>query len=142
MSEARNGDTVKIHYTGTLADGSQFDSSREREPLELTVGAGKVIPGFERAVVGMGVGESRTVTIDAADAYGPRQEQLLQEVPRSVIPADIELSQGLMLHAQGPDGQTVNFTVIEYDDQKVLVDGNHPLAGRDLTFELELVAIV
>ena len=141
MSEATNGDTVKVHYTGTLADGSEFDSSRGREPLQFTLGAGNVIPGFDQAVLGMVVGDARTVTIPSENAYGPRQEQLMQDVPREAIPSDIELTPGLVLHAQGPQGQTVNFTVVNFDDSNVRVDGNHPLAGQDLTFALELVAI-
>ena len=141
MSEAKHGDTVKVHYTGTLSDGTQFDSSQGREPLEFTLGAGSVIAGFDDAVTGMAVGEAKTVIIPADQAYGPRHDQLLDSVPREAIPADIDLVQGMVLHAQGPDGQELSFTVVEFDDERVKVDGNHPLAGLDLTFALELMEI-
>ncbi len=141
MSQAKSGDTVKVHYTGTLADGSQFDSSQGRDPLEFTLGAGNVIPGFDQGVTGMAVGETKMIHIPVAEAYGPRHDHLTQDVPRSAMPADVELEPGMVLHAQGPEGQTLNFTVVEFDDQSVKVDGNHPLAGKDLTFALELVSI-
>ncbi|KXX63731.1 FKBP-type peptidyl-prolyl cis-trans isomerase [Marichromatium gracile] len=141
MSEAKLGDTVKIHYTGTLEDGTQFDSSVGREPIEFTIGAGGIIPGFEEAVKGMSVGENKTVTIPPAQAYGEYRPEMTQEVPRSAIPADIDLHEGMVLHAQGPDGQHVSFTVKAFNDEQVTIDGNHPLAGKDLTFALELVSI-
>jgi peptidylprolyl isomerase len=141
MSQAKSGDSVKVHYTGTLTDGTQFDSSQSRDPLEFTLGAGNVIPGFDQGVTGMAAGDTKTIHIPAEEAYGPRHDHLTQDVPRSAMPADIELEQGMVLHAQGPEGQTLNFTVVEFDDQAVKVDGNHPLAGKDLTFALELVAI-
>ncbi|MFP4246839.1 MAG: FKBP-type peptidyl-prolyl cis-trans isomerase [Halochromatium sp.] len=141
MSEAKSGDTVKVHYTGTLADGTEFDSSRGQEPLEFTLGEGQMISGFEDAVLGMAPGENKTVTIVSDEAYGERNEAMVQQVPRSAIPPEIELSEGLLLQAQGPDGETLRFTVADFDDDEVTVDGNHPLAGRDLTFQLELVQI-
>jgi len=141
MSQAKSGDSVKVHYTGTLADGTQFDSSQGRDPLEFTLGAGNVIPGFDQGVTDMAAGDTKTIHIPAEEAYGPRHDHLTQDVPRSAMPADIELEQGMVLHAQGPEGQTLNFTVVEFDDQTVKVDGNHPLAGKDLTFALELVSI-
>jgi peptidylprolyl isomerase len=141
MSQAKSGDTVKVHYTGTLDDGTQFDSSQGGEPLEITLGSGNIIPGFENAVLGMSAGDTKTVTIPSDHAYGPRNDNLTQEVPRNVIPDDIELAQGMLLHAQGPDGQTVSFTVLSFDEESVRIDGNHPLAGQDLTFALELVEI-
>ncbi|KAA6182994.1 peptidylprolyl isomerase [Thiohalocapsa marina] len=141
MSEAKSGDTVKVHYTGTLADGTQFDSSRGGTPLEFTLGQGNVIAGFEDAVLGMAEGQQKVITIPCDQAYGERNDQMLQTVPRSAIPEDIELAVGLMLHAQGPAGEVVNFTVAEFDGESVTVDGNHPLAGQDLTFDLELVQI-
>ena len=141
MSQARNGDTVKIHYVGTLEDGTLFDSSQGRDPLELTLGGGNVIPGFETAVIGMSAGDNKTVTIPVDQAYGPRHEHLTREVPRATIPDDIELAEGMVLHARGPEGQTLSFTVVSFDDAAVQIDGNHPLAGKDLTFALELVAI-
>jgi len=142
MSAAKTGDTVKVHYTGILEDGTQFDSSRGSEPLQFTLGGGRILPGFEIAVEGMIVGGTKTIYLPAEDAYGPYREDLTQEVPRSVIPGDIELAEGIILHAQGPDGQTLHFTVVNFDDQKVKIDGNHPLAGKDLTFELELMELV
>ncbi|NBC49146.1 MAG: peptidylprolyl isomerase [Gammaproteobacteria bacterium] len=141
MSEAKTGDTVKVHYTGTLTDGTQFDSSRGQEPLEFTLGQSQMIGGFEEAVVGMSQGENKTVTIPSTEAYGERNESMVQQVPRSAIPPEIELAPGLMLQAQGPDGETLRFTVADFDEESVTVDGNHPLAGRDLVFELELVEI-
>jgi len=141
MSEAKTGDTVKVHYTGTLADGSTFDSSRGQEPLEFRLGEGNMIAGFENAVLGMALGERKTVTIPCEQAYGERNPQMSQSVPRSAIPDDIELAEGTVLHAQNPEGQTIRLTVAAFDDENVTVDGNHPLAGQDLIFSLELVAI-
>jgi FKBP-type peptidyl-prolyl cis-trans isomerase 2 len=141
MSEAKTGDTVKVHYTGTLADGSEFDSSRGHEPLEFMLGQGNMIAGFENAVLGMALGEQKTITIPCEQAYGERNPQMTQSVPRSAIPDDIQLAKGAVLHAQNPEGQTIRFTVAAFDDEQVTVDGNHPLAGQDLIFDLELVAI-
>ncbi|MEN8180602.1 MAG: peptidylprolyl isomerase [Pseudomonadota bacterium] len=141
MSAAKTGDTVKVHYTGTLTDGSQFDSSRGGEPLEFTIGSGQLINGFNTAVDGMSVGDSKTVTIPSDQAYGARNPDMVQVVPRSAMPADLELDKGMVLSANSPDGQSLNFTVVEFDDEKVTVDGNHPLADQDLTFDLELMAI-
>lgn len=141
MSQAKNGDTVKVHYVGTLTDGTLFDSSQGREPLEFTLGSGNVIPGFENALVGMSAGEGKTVTIPADEAYGQRHEHMIREVPRASIPDEIELADGMVLHAQGPEGQTLSFTVESFDDETVKIDGNNPLAGKDLTFALELVEI-
>lgn len=141
MSTAKSGDTVKVHYTGTLSDGTQFDSSRGREPLEFTIGSGQLISGFDLAVDGMTVGETKTVTIPSDQAYGERNPEMQQVVPRSAIPNDIELEEGMVLSANGPQGQTLRFKVVGFDQEKVSVDGNHPLAGKDLTFDLELVSI-
>lgn len=141
MSEAKSGDTVKVHYTGTLTDGTEFDSSRGQEPLEFTLGQGQMISGFEEAVVGMTLGENKTITIPSDEAYGERNDAMVQQVPRGAIPPEIELAEGMLLQAQGPDGETLRFTVADFNEEEVTVDGNHPLAGRDLTFELELVQI-
>ncbi len=141
MTQAKSGDTVKVHYTGTLADGTQFDSSRGGEPLEFQLGAGQLIPGFENAVAGMSVGDTKTVTIPSEEAYGPHRPEMVQQFPRKDIPDSIELAPGITLMAQDPEGNTVRLTVVEFDDQTVTMDANHPLAGKDLTFELELVAI-
>ena len=141
MSEAKSGDTVKVHYTGTLNDGSEFDSSRQRDPLEFTIDSGQVIAGFNEAVTGMAVGDSKSVSIPASQAYGEHNPEMVQDVPRSAIPPDIDLHQGMILSARNPDGRNLNFKVIEFDEESVKVDGNHPLAGEDLNFELELVEI-
>jgi len=142
MSRPAPGATVRVHYTGTLPDGTQFDSSRGGEPLEFTLGEGRLINGFEQAVEQMALGEQRTVNITAQDAYGPRYDELLQSVPRSAIPEEIELHEGLALQGSAPDGHAMRFTVIEFDAEQVTLDGNHPLAGEDLVFEIELLEIV
>lgn len=141
MSQAKAGDTVKIHYTGTLDDGTQFDSSEGREPLEFELGSGQVIPGFEKAVDGMAVGDSKQVNIPPEDAYGPRHEQMIQEVPKSALPDDLEPEIGMGLQAQGQDGQVLNLTVSAVGEDSITVDGNHPLAGKALNFDLQLVEI-
>ena len=139
MSQAKSGDTVKIHYTGTLDDGTQFDSSSGREPLEFTLGSGQVIPGFEQAVEGMAVGDSKSVNIPPEEAYGPRHEQMIQEVPKTALPEDLDPVEGMALQAQGGDGKVINLTVTAVQDESITVDGNHPLAGKALNFDIELV---
>ena len=141
MSAAKAGDKVRIHYTGTLNDGSTFDSSAGRDPLEFTVGSGQVIPGFDTAVTGMAVGEKKTVTIPADQAYGQPDPRAVQVIPRDNIPVDIPLEVGLQLQASGPDGQVMVVTVKEITETEVTLDANHRLAGEDLTFALELVEI-
>jgi peptidylprolyl isomerase len=141
MTQAKSGDTVRIHYTGKLSDGTEFDSSSGREPLEFSLGAGQVIPGFDNAVDGMSVGESKTVTIPPEEAYGQKHEQLVQDVPKSALPDDIKPEVGMRLQSQTPDGQTLHLVVTEVEAEKITVDGNHPLAGEDLTFDIELVEI-
>lgn len=141
MSTAKKGDNVSIHYTGTLNDGTKFDSSEGREPLAFVLGSSQIIPGFSDAVEGMSVGESKTVTISSDKAYGERSPEMVQEIPRSNIPEDIELVEGLALSASGPEGQQINFKVISFNDDTVTLDGNHPLAGQELTFALELISI-
>ena len=142
MTQAKSGDTVRIHYTGTLDDGTQFDSSAGRDPLEFALGAGHVIPGFDNAVDGMAVGENKTVTIPPDEAYGQRHEQLVQQVSRSALPDDIEPAVGMQLQSQSPEGQTMMLVVTEVEDESITVDANHPLAGQALTFAIELVEIV
>jgi peptidylprolyl isomerase len=141
MAQAKTGDTVKIHYSGTLSDGTQFDSSAGRDPIEFAVGAGAVIPGFEKAVEGMAVGESKTITIPPEEAYGPHHEQLVQDVPASALPEGLTPEVGMQLQGTGGDGQTMNFTVTSVNDESITVDGNHPLAGQELNFDIELVEI-
>lgn len=139
---AQAGDTVKIHYTGILDDGSQFDSSQGREPLEFTLGSGQVIPGFDAGVTGMEVGESKTVRIPAAEAYGEKRDDMMLEVNREQIPAEIDVELGMGLALQGPDGRPTSVTVADISEDTVTLDANHQLAGEALTFELELVEIV
>jgi len=141
MSQAKTGDNVQIHYTGTLDDGSQFDSSEGREPLAFVLGSGQVIPGFDQAVDGMAVGEKKTVRLESAEAYGERHEEMVQEVPKSALPDDMEVEMGMPLQAQGPDGQVMNLVVTGVSEESIVVDGNHPLAGQALTFAIELVSI-
>lgn len=141
MSQATTGDKVKIHYTGTLEDGKQFDSSEGREPLEFELGAGQVVPGFEKAVSGMAVGESKSVTIAPEDAYGQRNDQAVQEVPKTALPEELVPEAGMMLQAQNQDGQAVQLTVVAVDDETITVDANHPLAGKTLNFDISLVEI-
>ncbi len=142
MAAVKSGDKVRVHYTGTLADGSQFDSSRERAPLEVNVGSGETIPGFETALVGMEPGDTRTVTIVAAEAYGDRDEERIISVRRNALPDDIQLQIGQMLDMSTSEGGRVLVTVAAFDEETVSLDANHPLAGHDLTFELELVEVL
>lgn len=141
MATAKSGDTVRVHYTGRLDDGTVFDSSREREPLEFTVGSGQVITGFERAVEGMEIGEARETRIEADDAYGERRDDLVLDLPKEQVPEDMEIAPGMRLELRQPDGQAVPVTVADVGDESVTLDANHPLAGQPLTFELELVEI-
>jgi peptidylprolyl isomerase len=141
MSNAKSGDTVKIHYTGTLDDGAEFDSSAGGDPLEFVLGDGQVIPGFDKAVEGMAIGESKNVRIEPGDAYGPRHDQLIQEVPRSALPEGLDPEEGMALQSNTEDGQTMLFKVTAVAEDSITVDGNHPLAGMALSFDIELVAI-
>ncbi|GAB4184999.1 MAG: peptidylprolyl isomerase [Coleofasciculaceae cyanobacterium] len=142
MTQAKPGDTVKIHYTGKLEDGTVFDSSMNREPLEFTLNGGQVIPGFEQAVVGMMPGESKTQKIPMDQAYGPYRAEMVIEVSRQQLPADLEPEVGQQLQVQQPNGQAVPVFVTEVTDATVTLDANHPLAGEDLTFDIQLVEIV
>ncbi len=142
MTQAKSGDTVRIHYTGTLDDGTQFDSSAGRDPLEFALGGGQVIPGFDSAVDGMAIGDNKTVTIQPEEAYGQRHEQLVQQVSRSALPDDMEPAVGMQLQSQSPEGQVMMLVVTEVEEESITVDANHPLAGQALTFDIELVEIV
>ncbi len=141
MSQVKAGDTVRIHYTGTLEDGTVFDSSQGREPLEFTVGSGEIIPGLDNALPGMAEGEQKSVAVPADEAYGQHDPNGRQEVPRDQIPEHIPLDPGTALQMQTPDGQAVPVTVAEVTDEVVVLDANHPLAGKDLTFDVEMVEI-
>ena len=142
MGQAKRGDTVKVHYTGKFEDGTVFDTSDGREPLQFKIGEGKVILGFEEAVVGMSPGESKEAEIAVDKAYGPYQDEMLQVVERNQFPPDLnpEVGQHLQLHQ--PDGRIVVVTVKETSDSNVTLDANHPLAGKNLAFEIKLVEIV
>jgi FKBP-type peptidyl-prolyl cis-trans isomerase 2 len=142
MTEVKTGDTVRIHYTGTLDDGSVFDSSRDREPLEFTVGSGQIIPGLEQAIPGMKIGEEKTVAIPCDLAYGPHDPNGRQAIPRDQVPEHIPLELGTALQMQLPDGRAMAVTVAEVTEAEVVLDANHPLAGKDLTFDVEMVEIV
>ena len=138
---ANDGNTVKVHYTGTLEDGTTFDTSVGREPLEFTLGAGKMIPGFEKAVYGLAVGESKTVTILAEEAYGPYRTDLVTVVEREQLPTGLEPEVGQQLQAQQTDGSTARVLVTDVSETTITLDANHSLAGKDLTFEIKLVEI-
>lgn len=140
MTHVHSGDTVRVHYTLKLLDGTEFESSAGREPLQFQVGAGQIIPGLDRKVEGMAVGEKSTVTVPAAEAYGDRSEAAVQTVPRSALPDDVKI--GDRLQASTPDGKQVPLTLVEIDDHNATIDANHPLAGQDLVFELEVVEVV
>jgi peptidylprolyl isomerase len=142
MTQAKRGDTVRINYTGRLTDGTTFDSSEGREPLQFTLGAGQVITGLENRLEGMEVGSKDTVTIPADEAYGPRSEEAVQTVERTQLPQDIDVAVGTQLQARTPEGRVIPLTVIAADDNVVKLDANHPLAGKDLVFDVELVEIV
>ncbi len=136
-----NGQKVKIHYTGTLDDGSQFDSSAGREPLEFEMGAGMVIPGFEAGVQAMEVGEKKSIHIPAVEAYGEKREDMVMEFERTQLPEGLEPEVGMGLQMQGPQGQPVPVQIAAVTETTVTIDANHPLAGQNLNFELELVSV-
>ncbi|QYO77197.1 FKBP-type peptidyl-prolyl cis-trans isomerase [Devosia salina] len=142
MTTAATGDTVRIHYSGRLTDGTQFDSSEGRAPLEFTLGQGQVIKGLEQHVDGMETGTKSTVTIPAEAAYGPRRDDAVQQLDRDKVPAGIDLQVGTQLQARTADGGMLPITVVGVDEQSVTVDANHPLAGKDLVFDVELVEVV
>jgi FKBP-type peptidyl-prolyl cis-trans isomerase 2 len=141
IQQAKTGDTVRVHYTGRLQDGTIFDTSVGSEPLEFTLGQGQVIPGFEQAVIGMQVGESKTVTIPADQAYGPRRDDMILEVSRDELPDDLEPTVGMYLQMNQGDGGIMIVTITEVSETTIKIDANHPLAGQDLVFDIELVEI-
>jgi peptidylprolyl isomerase len=136
-----DGKTVRIHYTGTLNDGTQFDSSAGRDPLEFETGSGMVIPGFDSAVRDMLIGGKKTVTIPAAEAYGEAREEMIGDLPKDRFPPEMQLAVGMPLQMMGPQGP-LGVIIKEIKEDAVTIDANHPLVGKDLTFELELVEIV
>jgi len=141
LPKVENGNTVKVHYTGTLKDGSVFDTSAEREPLEFKLGEGQLIPGFEKAVIGMEEGEKTKVDIPVKEAYGEAREDLIINVPKDQLPEDVQPEVGMQLQVNQPDGQPVPVRIAEISDDELTLDANHPLAGKDLAFEIELVEI-
>ncbi len=141
MAQAKRGNVVKVHYVGTFEDGTVFDTSREREPLPFTIGEGEVIPGFEEAVVGMNPGESKKVVISAENAYGLRHEEMVLVVDRQHLPEGVDPQVGQQYQIPQSDGQSIVVTVTDTSDSSVTLDGNHPLAGRELTFEIELLEV-
>lgn len=141
MSQIKKDNTVKVHYTGKLTNGEVFDSSAGREPLEFTVGAGQMIPGFENGILDMKLNEKKTIEIPASEAYGERRDELLQEVPKSQLPEEIKPEVGMPLMAQLPDGGQQQLVIAEVREESIVVDANHPLAGKDLIFDVEIVEI-
>lgn len=141
MTQAKQGDTVHVHYRGTLDDGTEFDSSIGSDPIIFTLGAGHVIPGFEEAIEGMAAGDKKTQRIEAQNAYGDRRDELVFTVGREQMPDGAEVEVGDMLRVGFPDGSNAAVQVAALDGETVTLDANHPLAGKDLTFELELVTI-
>jgi len=135
-------DTVKVHYKGSLEDGQVFDTSENRDPLQFTMGTGQLIPGFENAVLGMSVDDVKTINIPFAEAYGSVQEELMQEISKNHLPEDLKVEVGMQLVSKQEDGAEVVVIVSEVKDETILIDANHPLAGKDLTFEIELVEII
>ena len=142
MTQAKSGDTIKIHYTGKLADGTVFDTSANRDPLQFTIGEGQVIPGFEQAVIGMNPDETKTAEIPADKAYGPRREEMVLVVDRSQLPPDFKPEVDQRLQVRQADNQNFIVTVTGVSESSVTLDANHPLAGKDLIFDIRLVEIV
>jgi peptidylprolyl isomerase len=141
MSQAKDGDTVKIHYTGKLENGTVFDTSKDRQPLEFAVGNGKIIPGFEKAIIGMGVGDTKTITVQPEEAYGPSRKELIMDIKKTDLPEDITPAIGKQLQIRQKDGNPIEITITDMDEDTVTLDANHPLAGNTLVFEVELVEI-
>lgn len=141
MSQVKPNDTVRVHYTGKLDNGQIFDSSVDKEPLEFQLGTGQIIPGFEKGVLDMKVSEKKTVTIPHTEAYGEVRKDLFQEVPKTELPPEIKPEEGMGLVAKNPDGTERQLRVAEVRDDSIIIDANHPLAGQDLIFDLELVEI-
>jgi peptidylprolyl isomerase len=142
MTQAKKGDTVNVHYTGKLEDGTVFDSSVDREPLQFTISEGRILPGFEQGVIGMKPGDTKKVSIPADKAYGLHRKDLVLVVDKSKIPSHLKPEVGQQLKLNQPDGRAVPVRVTDISPSKVTLDANHPLAGKDLTFEIELVEIV
>lgn len=141
MTSAKKGDVVRVHYSGKFEDGTVFDTSNDSDPLEFTLGEGKVIPGFEAAVDGMNTGESKTIQIPALQAYGPHLKEMVMEINRDQLPENLKPEIGRQLHLRQANKQTITVTITNVTEDKVTIDANHPLAGKDLTFDIQLVEI-
>ncbi|WP_405605051.1 peptidylprolyl isomerase [Polaribacter sp. Asnod1-A03] len=141
MSQVKENNTVKVNYTGKLSDGQIFDTSEGKEPIEVTLGQGQLIPGFEQGLIDMKLNEKKTISITKDEAYGDVNEALIQEVDKANLPQDMEPKVGMGLVSKTPDGQEMNLMIVEVKEESVVIDGNHPLAGRDLVFDLEVVEI-
>ena len=142
MIQVTVNSTVKVHYTGKLADGEVFDTSDGKEPIEFTLGQGQLISGFEKGLIDMKLNEKKTINMTKDDAYGEVNETLIQEVKKTDLPQDMEPKVGMGLVSKSPDGQEINLMVVEVKEETIVIDGNHPLAGRDLIFDLEVVEII
>jgi FKBP-type peptidyl-prolyl cis-trans isomerase 2 len=141
MTQVKENNTVKVHYTGKLADGQVFDTSEGKEPLAFTLGEGRLIPGFEKGLIDMKLNEKKTINLTKDEAYGDPREDLIIEVPKSELPQEMTPEVGMGLVSRTPEGQEMNLMVVEVREETVVLDGNHPLAGKDLIFDLEVVEI-
>jgi FKBP-type peptidyl-prolyl cis-trans isomerase 2 len=141
MNQVKENNTVKVNYTGKLSDGQVFDSSEGKEPIEFTLGQGQLIPGFEKGLIDMELNEKKTITVGKEEAYGDVNKDLIQEVKKTELPQDMTPEVGMGLVSKSPDGQEMNLMVIEVKDESIVIDGNHPLAGKDLVFDLEVLEI-
>jgi FKBP-type peptidyl-prolyl cis-trans isomerase 2 len=141
MQKVKNGDVINIHYTGTLSDGTVFDSSEGRDPLKFTVGEGMVITGFDKGVLDMEINQEKTININELEAYGPYNADMIIEMPIDQVPADMNPTVGMEVHLSDPEGNVMPVIVTELNDKTIKLDANHPLAGKDLTFKLQLVSI-
>ena len=141
MSQVKANNTIKVNYTGKLADGQVFDTSEGKEPIEFVLGQGRLIPGFEKGLIDMKLNEKKTIEISKDEAYGEVNKDLIQEISRTQIPQDMEPKVGMGLVSKTPEGQEINLMIIEVKEESIVIDGNHPLAGRDLVFDVEIVEI-
>ncbi|HEY8388731.1 MAG TPA: peptidylprolyl isomerase [Parasegetibacter sp.] len=142
MQQAKSGDTVRVHYHGRLTDGTTFDSSEGREPLEFELGSGMVIAGFDNGIIGMAIGEKKTINIPVAEAYGDPSPEMIVEYPRDQFPDDMQPETGMRLNMTNGSGQVIPVSITEVKEEVVVLDANHPLAGKDLVFDVELVEII
>jgi FKBP-type peptidyl-prolyl cis-trans isomerase 2 len=141
MNQVKENNTVKVNYTGKLPDGQVFDSSEGKEPIEFTLGQGQLIPGFEKGLIDMKLNEKKTITVAKEEAYGDVNKDLIQEVKKTELPQDMTPEVGMGLVSKSPDGQEMNLVVVEVKDESIVIDGNHPLAGKELVFDLEVLEI-